>query len=29
VLKQDYINYLRFRAESMKNISKQEQILEQ
>ena len=29
VLKQDYINYLRFRAEAMKNISKQEQILEQ
>lgn len=29
VLKQDYINYLRFRADSMKNISKQEQILEQ
>jgi len=28
-LKQDYINYIRFRAEEMKNISKQEQILEQ
>ena len=26
-LKQDYINYIRFRAEGMKNISKQEQIV--
>jgi len=25
-LKQDYINYIRFRAEEMKHISKQEQI---